>query len=192
MTDDTAVATMQDGGISETLGTDICTGLKNAKGEELGNFQVPRLGAFRVFELEPKIVAQFNKVQEVQRKSKSGTMPKEEWEKYVTTPEGRREADIIFQQTVAAIYDADGLVLMEDVLVSTFFGRPASGVNWDAFVRECVPRLEEMFDKESVETVYGFIVKRDFTLNDIYSGFTKRFTSMFGSAGAEPDPQEAP
>jgi hypothetical protein len=175
-------STMENDGISETLGTDVCAGLKNANGEELGDFRVPRLGAFTVFELEPRVVAQFQKVMAMQKKAGIERLTEEEIEKL---PDEQKAAYLektseAFANVVSAIYDRDGIQLMTDVLVHTFGGNAPQGVQWTDHVKTWIPKLEVMFDKSSMETVYGYIVTRDFTINDIMQGFSKRFTSMFG------------
>lgn len=48
-----------DNGISETLGHDILRGLRNAKGEELGETLVPRLNSFECLALQPRIVKKY-------------------------------------------------------------------------------------------------------------------------------------
>ena len=69
---------------------------------------------------------------------------------------------------------------MVDVLVSAFGGPAPKGTLWKDHVEEWKVKLDNMFDKHSLETVYGFIVRRDFTLTDIMDTFASRFTSMFG------------
>jgi hypothetical protein len=156
-----------DSGVSETLGYDVINELKGPDGAELEPYHVPRLGAFAVLELEPRVVKQFQKVLTAQRSAPEVANSTDDKDPKVIAAKNAVLLDLM-----SILLDKEGIDLMIDVLQKTL------GMD--------KPTIERMFDKNSVEALYGFIVRRNFKLQDVLNSFNKRFASMFGVEEANP------
>lgn len=159
--------------ILEALGFTIVKGLKNPKGGDLGDFQVPNLAAIPLLRLQDEMLA-FNMSLLSSALVETGLgETKEEIAKKLADMPPKESAKRV-KDILSVVLDGSGLDMMIKILITVF--------------RCDEEMLNLTFDGESLQKVYVEVLKRDFPPEATATNLQKRLPHLLGSDKEEENP----
>lgn len=152
--------------ILEALGFTIVKGLKNPKGGDLGDYQVPNLAAIPHLRLQDEMLAFNMKLLSSKLVESNLGDTEEEIAKNLKKMSPKESAERV-QEILSVVLDGTGLDMMIKILTTVF--------------RCDEETLNLSFNGDSLQKVYVEILKRDFPSDATMTGLQKRLPHLLGS-----------